>query len=78
MAMSPQELERMQKLEKLVESLLRVENIDFIKNLERRLNFLSGTFALEDATDVEGTGSPSSGQVLKYSSGKWRPGTDNV
>lgn len=38
--MTPQELQRMEKLEKLVTSLLRVENVEFIKSLERRLDFL--------------------------------------
>ena len=39
MAMTPQETQRIDKLEKLVTALLRVENIEFIKNLERRLSF---------------------------------------
>lgn len=55
MAMTPQEKERMDRLEKLVTALLRVENVEFIKNLERRLNFtkvLSSNKALnsEDVT----------------------------
>ena len=35
--MTPQELARMDRLEKLVQSLVRVENVPFIKNAERRL-----------------------------------------
>ena len=77
MAMTPQELERMQKLEKLVGTLLRVENIDFIKNLERRLNFISGTISLNDLSDVDTAGA-SSGEVLKYNGSQWEPGTDNI
>lgn len=77
MAMSPQELERMQKLEKLVESLLRVENIDFIKNLERRLNFISGTISLNDLSDVDTSGA-SAGEPLEYNGSQWVPGTDNI
>lgn len=40
----------------------------------------AGGGALADLTDVEITGTPSNGQVLKYSStlGKWVPGTDNT
>lgn len=75
--MTPEERARMEKLERLVQSLLRVENVEFIKNAERRLNFLSGTFRLSDASDVAST-TPSSGQVLKYNGTAWAPGTDNV
>jgi len=77
MSMSPQELERMNKLEKLVTSLLNVENLAFKASLERRLDFLSGSFKLADATDVNNT-APSSGQVLKWNGTAWAPGTDNV
>jgi len=75
--MSPQELERMNKLEKLVTSLLNVENLAFKGALERRLDFLSGSFKLADATDVNNT-VPVNGQVLKYNGTTWAPGTDNV
>lgn len=75
--MTPEERARMEKLEQLVYSLLRVENVEFIKSAERRLNFLSGTFSLSDASDVTST-TPSSGQVLKYNGTAWAPGTDNV
>jgi len=75
--MSPQELERMNKLEKLVTSLLNVENVPFIGALERRLNFLEGSFRLADAIDVANT-APSNGQVLKWNGSQWAPGADNV
>lgn len=77
MAMTPQEKDRMDKLERLVMSLVHVENVEFIKSAERRLNFLSGTFALADASDVVST-IPTSGQVLKFNGTAWAPGTDNV
>ena len=76
MSMSPQEIERMNKLEQLVTSLLNVENLAFKGALERRLDFLK-TFKLADATDVSAT-VPTSGQVLKYNGTEWAPGTDNV
>lgn len=75
MSMTPQEQNRMVALEKLVNELLNATNVQFIKNLERRLDFLSGTFQLSDASDVSAT-TPSSGQVLKYNGTAWAPGTD--
>ena len=72
--MSPKELERMNKLETLVTSLLNVENLAFKGALERRLEI---PFRLADATDVLST-VPTNGQVLKYNGTAWAPGTDNV
>jgi len=72
--MSPQELERINKLEKLVTSLLNVENLAFKASLERRLEI---PFRLADATDVANT-APSNGQVLKWNGTEWAPGADNV
>ena len=77
MAMTPQELDRMNKLEQLVQSLIRVENVEFIKSAERKLNFLSGSFRLSDASDVS-SATPSSGQVLEWNGSEWAPATDNV
>ena len=77
MAMTPQELARMDRLEKLVQSLVEVKNLEFIKSAERRLNFLSGSFVLSDATDVSNT-TPSSGQVLEWNGTQWVPATDNT
>ena len=74
MSMSPQELERMNKLERLVISLLNVENVAFIGALERRLEI---PFRLADAIDVANT-VPTNGQVLKYNGTAWAPGTDNI
>jgi hypothetical protein len=76
MAMTPQELDRMDKLEKLVMALYRVENVEFIKNINRRVEF--PTLRLSDLSDVSGTDSASTGQVLKKTSTTWQPGTDNI
>lgn len=75
-SMSPIE-QRVKDLENLVQALVRVENVEFIKNAERRLNFLSGSFQLSDASDVADT-APSNGQVLKFNGTLWAPGTDNT
>lgn len=77
MSMSPEEKNRMDKLEKLVQELLNVTNVQFIKSLERRLNFVSGTIALNELSDVDTTGQ-SSGEVLKFNGSTWVPGTDEV
>jgi hypothetical protein len=74
--MTPLE-QRVKDLEKLVQTLVRVENVEFIKNAERRLNFLSGSFRLSDASDVSST-APGSGQVLEWNGSEWAPATDNV
>ena len=67
----------MNKLESLVQSLLDVKNSEFIKNAERRLNFVSGTLSLNDLNDVDTNGA-TSGQVLKFDGAQWEPGTDNT
>ena len=76
--MTPQELNRMNKLETLVNSLLRVENVAFISALERRLDFLSSAITLDDLTNVSGANAASTGTVLKKTSTTWQPGTDNT
>lgn len=76
MAMTPQELDRMNKLEKLVMSLYRVENVDFIANINRRITFPD--LKLSDLIDVENTDSGTTGQVLKKTATTWQPGTDNT
>lgn len=54
MAMTPQERDRMDKLEKLVMSMLRGENVEFIKTLERRLDFvlIESSSKLLDSEDI--------------------------
>lgn len=76
MAMSSQERERMNKLEALVMSLYRVENVEFIGNINRRISF--PTLSLEDLSDVSGTTGATTGQVLKKTATTWQPGTDNT
>lgn len=39
MAMTPEERNRLDRLENLVQSLLRVENVEFLKSIERRVDF---------------------------------------
>lgn len=77
MSMTPQEIERIKRLEELVMSLVRVENIDFIKNAERRLKFDFPAHSLGSHTDVDTTGA-TSGQPLEFDGTQWSPGTDNV
>jgi hypothetical protein len=74
MAMTPQELDRMNKLEKLVMSLYRVESVEFIKNINRRVEF--PTLRLSDLSDVSDTDGATTGQVLKKTATTWQPGTD--
>ena len=74
--MSPQEKKEFAQLKALVDGLIRVENVPFKASLERRLDFLSGSFQLSDATNVSNA-TPSSGQVLKWNGTVWAPGTDN-
>jgi hypothetical protein len=52
MSMSPQELERMNKLEQLVMSILRAENVSFIESIKRRG---SGDIQLVDGASATGT-----------------------
>jgi len=78
MAMTPQELERMNQLETLVTSLLNVENVAFIGALERRLNFTKGDLSLDDLTNVSGANAGTTGCVLKKTSTTWQPAPDNT
>ena len=62
--MTPEELARMNKLEKLVESLVSVKNIEFIESLKRRVtvagitsgSLLANTTIVETVRDAAGTG----------------------
>lgn len=78
MAMTPEEREKMDRLEQMVLAMFNVEDVAFIGNLERRLNFVSGTLKLSDLSDVSGTDSASTGEVLKKTATTWQPGTDNI
>jgi hypothetical protein len=74
--MKPEELTRLEDLEKLTEQLLNVTNVQFIENLKRRLPLK--THKLSDHSDVENTDSASTNQVLKKTATTWQPGTDNT
>ena len=74
--MTPQELQRMDTLETLVNSLVQVENVGFIGALERRLDFLSSAISLDDLTNVVGANEGTTGYVLKKTSTTWQPAPD--
>ena len=71
---------RILELEKRVAQLERVENVAFIESLGRRLTslFLPSDARLSNLSDVSGTDSASTGQVLKKTATTWQPGTDNT
>lgn len=75
--MTPEQLTQFNEMKARLEKLERAENASFIKALERKLNFLSGSFQLSDASDVSAT-APSNGQVLKFNGTEWAPGTDEI
>lgn len=67
------------ELKKLLNSLHRVENVSFIESLRRRL--LGSVddlpdIKLSDLTDVSGTDTASTGEVLKKTATTWQPGVD--
>jgi len=68
----------MEELERRLDNLERVTSPSFIVELERRLNFVSGEIKLSDLSDVSGTDSATTGQVLKKTATTWQPGTDNT
>lgn len=81
--MTPQEQERMDKLEKTVNSLVNVINVPFIEQIKRRIVTAEvetqlSTLTLSDLSDVEGTDTATTGQVLKKTATTWQPGTDNI
>jgi hypothetical protein len=73
MAMTPEEKQKLNFLEKMVISMVRGENVEMLKNIERRITF--PVLSLSDLSDVSET-APSNGQVLKYNGTEWAPGTD--
>lgn len=83
MAMTPQEKNKMDMLEKRVNAMYRGEDVAFIRTMIRRIFGLTTVtdlppIKLSDLSDVSGTDSASTGQVLKKTSGDWQPGTDNT
>jgi hypothetical protein len=77
--MSPQDRQRFEALEKKVSMMYQAHDVAFIESLARRLadSFEIPT-RLSDLSDVSGTDSASTGQVLKKTSTTWQPGTDNT
>jgi len=65
--MSPEERKQFNDMKRKIEQIERVEHVPFIKNLERRLNFVSGDITLNDLSDVDTSG-VTNGQVIKYNS----------
>jgi hypothetical protein len=83
--MNPLE-QKLQELERRLQALERGENIEFVKNIERRLDIAGevrlaiNQSSLNDLLDVD-VDSPSNGQVLKYTTtgdDRWIAGTDNI
>lgn len=81
--MSPEEKIRMNLLEKRVNDMYRGEDVSFIRTMIRRIFALTTVddlpvIKLSDLSDVSGTDSASTGQVLKKTATTWQPGTDNT
>lgn len=80
--MTPEQLAQFNEMQTRLEKLERAENVSFIKAFERNSPFVTAAdlaaLTLADLADVEGTGSASTGQVLKKTATTWQPGTDNT
>lgn len=76
--MTPEERQEFNNLKQLVNAMRRAEDLVFVESLNRRLDFFVGTPKLSDLSDVSGTDSASTGQVLKKTATTWQPGTDNT
>ena len=84
--MSPSQLAEFNDMKRRLQALERGENIEFIKNIERRLDIAGevrlaiNQSSLNDLLDVD-VPAPSNGQVLKYTitgDDRWIAGTDNT
>jgi len=71
--MTPEERTRLNKLEETVRQMQRVEDISFVENIKRRIDF-EGNFKrlfslskIGELLNVDDTG-VSNGQILKYNS----------
>lgn len=70
--------QRIEELEKLVTSLIRGENPNFIENVFRRMeDKFEIPKVLADLRDVSAT-TPSTGEVLEWNGSSWTPATDNT
>lgn len=74
--MSPQDRREFEELKRIVDSLVRVENVQFLESLRRR--FPLPIHKLSDHSDVSLTDGASTGEVLKKTATTWQPGTDNT
>ena len=84
--MTPQQLAEFNEMKRRLQALERAENIEFVKNIERRLDIAGevrlaiNQSSLNDLLDVD-VPAPSNGQVLKWTTtgdDRWIAGTDNV
>lgn len=75
--MTPEQQAQFNDMKERLEKLERAENVAFIQNLERRLNFLSGSFRLSDAIDGPDE-TPATGEVLKWDGNRYNPAADNT
>lgn len=73
--MTPEERQKLNKLERDVANLLAVSDTGFIESLVRRLKF-KFEYKLSDLSDVEDTDDATTGKVLKKTATTWQPGTD--
>jgi hypothetical protein len=80
--MSPQERQEFDNLKRVVTQLQKVEDIVFIESLKRRIvtEAIARAISEVDLEDLRNVSisSPVNGQVLKYDSGVWENGTDNI
>lgn len=80
MAMTPEERNRMDRLEKTVEALSKVQDTAFVENMKRRLGIteMLKSLRLTDLFDVDALDA-TNGQVIKLntSSHKWEAANDN-
>lgn len=74
--MTPEQLAEFTEMKRQLAALHAVQDVSFIKNLERRLNFFSGSPKLSDLSDVSQTDGATTGTVLKKTDTTWQPGTD--
>ncbi len=78
--MSPNQLENLEKqIKVLTDFMMSFDNPGTVKpSVKKTIQALVGALKLSDLSDVEGTDSASTGQVLKKTSTTWQPGTDNI
>lgn len=81
--MTPDERAQFNEMKRQLAAIRRAEDVPFVKALMERIkNELTindlPAIKLSDLTDVSGTDSASTGQVLKKTATTWQPGTDNT